>query len=72
MVQDLQGYYLRKDEPNRSCLLALRESFLSKTSMILKLESMEALLLLQEKMFCYLWTNKKSHEPYIIMVEGKF
>lgn len=22
-------------------------------------------------MFCYLWTDKKTHEPYILMVEGK-
>ena len=22
-------------------------------------------------MFCYLWEDKKSHEPYFLMVEGK-
>ena len=22
-------------------------------------------------MFCYLWTDKKTNEPYILMVEGK-
>lgn len=25
----------------------------------------------KKKMFCYLWTDKKSDEPYILMVEGK-
>jgi hypothetical protein len=23
-------------------------------------------------MFCYLWTDKKTNEPYILMVEGKY
>lgn len=23
-------------------------------------------------MFCYLWTDKKTEEPYILMVEGKY
>lgn len=23
------------------------------------------------KMFCYLWTNRRTHEPYLLMVEGK-
>ncbi len=25
----------------------------------------------KKKMFCYLWTDKKSNEPYVLMVEGK-
>ncbi|HKJ43585.1 MAG TPA: DUF1801 domain-containing protein, partial [Sunxiuqinia sp.] len=24
----------------------------------------------RKKMFCYLWTDKKTEEPYILMVEG--
>ncbi|HRX98386.1 MAG TPA: DUF1801 domain-containing protein, partial [Bacteroidales bacterium] len=24
-----------------------------------------------KKMFCYLWTDKKTKEPYLLMVEGK-
>jgi hypothetical protein len=23
-------------------------------------------------MFCYLWTDKKTNEPYILLVEGKY
>ena len=34
-------------------------------------EVWHALLLLPEKVFCYLWTDKKTHEPYLLMVEGK-
>jgi hypothetical protein len=25
----------------------------------------------RKKVFCYLWTDKKTHEPYLLMVEGK-
>jgi len=25
----------------------------------------------KEKMFCYLWVHKKTHQPYIGIVEGK-
>ncbi len=25
----------------------------------------------QKKMFCYLWTDKKTDQPYILLVEGK-
>lgn len=25
----------------------------------------------KKKMFCYLWTDKKSGEPYLLMVEGR-
>ena len=26
----------------------------------------------KKKMFCYLWTDKKTDEPYILFVEGKY
>lgn len=26
----------------------------------------------RKKMFCYLWTDKKNGEPYILMVEGRY
>lgn len=25
----------------------------------------------KKKIFCYLWTDKKTNEPYILLVEGK-
>jgi hypothetical protein len=25
----------------------------------------------KQKVFCYLWIDKKTHEPYLLMVEGK-
>jgi len=26
----------------------------------------------KKKMFCFLWTDKKTFEPYILFVEGKY
>ena len=26
----------------------------------------------KKKMFCYLWTDKKTEAPYLLMVEGKY
>ncbi len=26
----------------------------------------------KKKMFCYLWADKRTNEPYILMVEGKY
>ena len=26
----------------------------------------------RNKMFCYLWVDKKTNEPYILFVEGKY
>ena len=32
---------------------------------------MACLAFAKKKMFCYLWTDKKTAEPYILIVEGK-
>lgn len=65
-------FYLSKPEPIQSCLLALRtiikniDQDVSET----KKYGMPCFCF-QNKMFCYLWTDKKSDEPYILFVEGK-
>jgi hypothetical protein len=60
MVQDLQGYYLRKDKPNWSCLLALRRVILSQDIDVTETrEYGMPCFCYKKKMFCYLWTNKK-------------
>lgn len=40
--------------------------------MLLKRRSGECPASAIRKMFCYLWTDKKTDEPYILMVEGKY
>ncbi len=72
MIQDLDHYYLNKEEPNKSCLLALRGIILKQDSLITEtVKYGMPCFCYKQKMFCYLWTDKKSDEPYILLVEGK-
>ncbi len=72
MIDELEKYYFSKKEPNRSCLLALRSVILKQSDEIT--ETMKwrmPCFCFRKKMFCYLWVDKKTEEPYILMVEGK-
>ena len=72
MVDELNNYYLNKAEPNKSCLLALRDIILKQdTNITATLKYGMPCFCYKKKMFCYLWTDKKTDEPYILMVEGK-
>ena len=72
MNQELQNFYLKKEEPNKSCLLALRDIILEQDSKITETKKYGMpCFCYQKKMFCYLWTDKKTDEPYFLMVEGK-
>jgi len=73
MVQELHKYYLNKEEPNKSCLLALRSIILEQDTHIIETQKWGMpCFCYKKKMFCYLWTDKKTDEPYLLMVEGKF
>ncbi|MES2558166.1 MAG: DUF1801 domain-containing protein [Bacteroidota bacterium] len=72
MHTDLNNFYLNKDEPNRGCLLALRSLILSQDPTITEtIKYGMPCFCYHQKMFCYLWTDKKTTEPYLLMVEGK-
>ena len=69
----LHDYYLKKEEPNKSCLLALRSIILKQDKDIAETQKWGMpCFCYKNKMFCYLWTDKKTDEPYILMVEGKY
>ncbi|MBA2612503.1 MAG: DUF1801 domain-containing protein [Bacteroidetes bacterium] len=71
-MSDLDNFYLKKEEPSKSCLLALREIILAQDKHITtELKYGMPFFCYKGKMFCYLWLNKKSSEPYIGIVEGK-
>lgn len=73
MVEQLHHYYLDKEEPNKSCLLALRDIILNQDTHITETRKWGMpCFCYEKKMFCYLWTDKKTYEPYILMVEGKY
>jgi hypothetical protein len=73
MVEQLHNYYLDKAEPNKSCLLALRSIILELDTNVTETQKWGMpCFCYKKKMFCYLWTDKKTDEPYILMVEGKY
>ena len=73
MVQEIHNYYLNKTEPVKSCLLALRSIILQQDNMITETQKYGMpCFCYKKKVFCYLWTDKKTDEPYMLMVEGAY
>jgi len=73
MTDKLHNYYLDKEEPNKSCLLALRSIILKQDLNIIETQKYGMpCFCYGKKMFCYLWTDKKTAAPYILFVEGKY
>jgi hypothetical protein len=73
MVEQLHQYYLNKEEPNKSCLLALRSIILYQDTNIMETQKWGMpCFCYKKKMFCFLWTDRKTDEPYILLVEGKY
>ncbi len=71
-IKEQDHYYLKQDEPIRSCLLALKAIILSQDKDIAAAWKYGMpFFCYKGKMFCYLWVHKKNHQPYIGFVEGK-
>lgn len=67
----IDNFYLRQDEPTRSCFLALRDIILRQDADITNvLKYGMPFFCYKGKMFCYLWFHKKYKQPYIGIVEG--
>ncbi|MCB0462761.1 MAG: DUF1801 domain-containing protein [Flavobacteriaceae bacterium] len=65
-------FYLNKEEPNKSCLLALRDIITRQDYNVTETTKYGMpCFCYKKKMFCYLWTDKKTNEPYILFVEGE-
>jgi hypothetical protein len=72
MEKPIDNFYLSKEEPNKSCLLALKEIILSQDKGITSSWKYGMpFFCYKEKMFCYLWVHKVHLKPYIGIVEGK-
>ena len=68
----IDQWYLNHEEPNRSCLQALRTWVLQFDSRLTEAWKYRMpMFCLNDKMFCYLWTDKKTGRPYLGMVDGK-
>lgn len=69
LLQD--NFYISKQEPYKSCLLALRDIILKQDQHITAtVKYGMPCFCYKNKMFCYLWIDKKTTEPYILFVEG--
>ncbi len=73
MLDQLADFYSSKEEPNRSCWLALRDIILNKDDKLTETVKygMPCFTYGKEPL-CYLWVDKKTTEPYILMVDGNF
>ncbi len=72
MLRDIDNFYLQKQEPLKSCFQGLRDFILNYDQNFT--ESWKygmPCFCYKSKPFCYLWTDKKLHIPYILMVEGR-
>ncbi len=67
----MSTFYLNKTEPNKSCLLALRSILLAHDVNLSETTKYGMpCFCYKNKAMCYLWTDKKTEEPYILFVEG--
>lgn len=65
-------FYSKLTDPNKSCFLALRSIILDLDEEIA--ETMKygmPCYTFKKKPMCYLWSDKKTKEPYVLFVEGK-
>ena len=72
MIRETDSYYIKKEEPNKSCLLVLREIILKQDENVSEtIKWGIPCFSYKNRMFCYLSIDKKTTEPYLLMVEGK-
>lgn len=71
MLNNIDNFYARQEEPNSGCLLALKSIILDLDDDIKETWKWQMpVFCYKSKMFCYLRTDKKTGEPYIGIVEG--
>lgn len=71
-MEHFASFYLDQAEPQKSCLLTLRDIIMASHPHISETRKYGMpCFCYGKKAFCYLWVDKKTQEPYILMVEGK-
>jgi len=72
MLRDIDLFFLNQKEPAKSCLLYLRDFICSFDGNITEAWKYKMpFYCYKGKVFCYLWVNKKTKQPYIGIVEGR-
>lgn len=70
-MKEIDHYFLDKQEPLRSALLALRQHILQYDAGITEAWQYKMpFYCYRGKRFCYLWQDKKTQQPYIGIVDG--
>ncbi len=64
-------FYLNHSEPNASCFQALRDIILRVSEDVSESKKYGMpCFVYKNKALCYLWSDKKTNEPYILFVDG--
>lgn len=72
MIREVEQFYLTQEEPNKSCFLALRSIILNVDTRISEtINYGMPCFCYHKRALCYLWKDKKTNEPYLLMVDGK-
>lgn len=72
MVENTEDFYLKKDEPVKGCLLALRKIILEQHIHMTETRKYGMpCFCYKKKIICYLWTDKKTGDPYILIADGQ-
>ncbi|MTH29789.1 DUF1801 domain-containing protein [Myroides pelagicus] len=70
-MSELDNYYLKKEEPLRGCLLSLRKLILKQDKQVWETTKWGGpCFMYRNRMFCFLAIDKKSKNPYLLLVEG--
>lgn len=71
-TKETDHFYLTLDEPNQSCMFALRSIILKQDDHVTEtLKWGMPCFCYKKKMFCFLSVDQKTKNPYILIVEGR-
>ena len=71
MLTNHNNYYLKQEEPYKSCLLVLKDIIIGLDEQITpEWKYSLPFFYFKKKPFCYFWKDKKTQEPYIGVCRG--
>jgi hypothetical protein len=72
MLREIDSFFINQPEPAKGYLIFLRQFILNTDKDITEAWKYKMpFYCYKGKMFCYLWVNKKTQQPYIGIVEGR-
>lgn len=71
MISELDAFYISKEEPTQSCLVAMRDWILNYDENLTESWTHKMpMFRYKGKLFAYLWIDKKTYQPYIGIYKG--